>query len=88
MLPLALTTSTFVPSQAAIGAIGVTVFVLPQIVGGVVPALTPFFPGSIFDWAVAVSTGAPASIVTPVAWLVGLGILLVLARKRLTAMDL
>jgi hypothetical protein len=54
----------------------------------VVPALTPFFPGSIFDWAVAVSTGAPASLVTPVAWLVGLGDLFVLARRRLNAIDL
>ena len=85
---VALTAATFVPSQAAVGAIGVAVFVAPQIVGGVVPALTPFFPGSIFDWAIAVSTGAPASFVTPVAWLVGLGVLFVLARKRLNAIDL
>ena len=85
---VALAAATFVHSQAAVGAIGLAVLVAPQIVGGLVPAVTPFFPGTIFDWAVAVSTGAPASIVTPVAWLVGLGILLVLARKRLTAMDL
>ena len=85
---VALAAATFVPSQAAVGAIGLAVFVAPQIVGGVVPALTPFFPGSIFDWAVAVSTGGPASIVTPVAWLVGLAVLFVLARQRLNAMDL
>jgi ABC-2 type transport system permease protein len=85
---VALTAATLVPSQAAVGAIGVAVFVAPQIVGGVLPALTPFFPGSIFDWSVEISTGGPASLVTPVAWLVGLTFLFVLARQRLTAMDL
>jgi ABC-2 type transport system permease protein len=85
---VALTAATFVPSQAAVGAIGVAVFVAPQIVGGIVPALTPFFPGSIFDWAVGISTGDPASVVTPVAWLVGLAVLFVVARQRLDAMDL
>ena len=85
---VALAAATFVPSQAAVGAIGLAVFVAPQIVGGVVPALTPFFPGSIFDWAVAISTGGPASLVTPVAWLVGLAVLFVLAQRRLNAMDM
>jgi hypothetical protein len=85
---VALTAATFVPSQAAVGAIGVAVFVAPQIVGGVVPALTPFFPGSIFDWAVQASTGGEASLVTPIAWLAGLAVLFALARQRLDAMDL
>ena len=85
---VALTAATFVPSQAAVGAIGVAVFVAPQILGGAVPALTPFFPGSIFDWAVGISTGGPASLVTPVAWLIGLAVLFALARQRLNAMDL
>ena len=85
---VALTAATFVPSQAAVGAIGVAIFVAPQIVGGVVPAVTPFFPGSIFDWAVGISTGTPASFVTPIAWLVGLAVLFMLARRRLNGMDL
>jgi len=85
---VALTASTIVPSQAAVGAIGVAIFVAPQIVGGIAPSLTPFFPGSIFNWAIAVSTGGPASLVTPVAWLVGLAALFVVARRRLNAMDL
>ena len=85
---VALAAATFVPSQAAVGAIGMAVLAAPLIVGGVVPALAPFFPGSIFDWAVAISTGGPASPVTPVAWLVGLAVLFGLARRRLNAMDL
>jgi hypothetical protein len=85
---VALAAATYVPSQAAVGAIGVAVFVAPQIVGGVVPAVTPYLPSSIFDWSVQASTGGPASLVTPVAWLVGLAVLFVLARQRLNAMDL
>jgi hypothetical protein len=85
---LALTASTFIRSQAAVGAIGVAVLVAPQIVGGIVPAMTPFFPSSIFAWAVAASTGGPASLVTPFAWVGGLLVLFVLARQRLDAMDL
>ncbi len=85
---VALAAATVVPSQAAVGAIGIAVLAAPLIVGGVVPVLAPFFPGSIFDWSVAISTGGPASLVTPVAWLVGLVVLLVLARWRMNAMDL
>jgi ABC-type transport system involved in multi-copper enzyme maturation permease subunit len=85
---IALTAATFVPSQAGVAAIGLTLFAAPQVVGGVLPSLTPFFPTSIFDWAIQASTGGPASLATPVAWLSGLAILFVLARRRLDAMDL
>jgi hypothetical protein len=85
---IALTAATFVPSQAAVGAIGLALFVAAPIVGGIVPSLTPFFPTSIFDWSIQVSTGGPASLVTPVAWLGGLAVLFVLARNRLNAMEL
>jgi ABC-type transport system involved in multi-copper enzyme maturation permease subunit len=85
---VALTAATFVPSQAAVAAIGLTVFVAPQIIGGIVPALTQFFPSSIFDWAVSASTGSPASLVTPIAWLIGMAVLFVLARQRLNATDM
>jgi ABC-type transport system involved in multi-copper enzyme maturation permease subunit len=85
---VALTAATFVPSQAAVGAIGMAVFAAPLVIGGLVPVLVPFLPGSIFDWAVAVSTGGAASIVTPVAWLAGLAALFAVGRQRLGAMDL
>jgi ABC-2 type transport system permease protein len=85
---IALTAGTLVPSQAAVGAIGMAVFAAPLVIAGIVPALGPFLPGSIFDWAVGFSLGAPASVVTPIAWLVALGGLFALARARLAAMDL
>jgi len=85
---IALAAATVVPSQAAVAAIGLTVFAAPLIIGGVLPMVTPFFPTSILDWSVQVATGSPASLVTPIAWLAGLGVLFAFARQRLNAMDL
>ena len=85
---ITLVASTFVSNQAAVGAIGLFLFILPSIVGGIVPAVTPFFPTSIFGWVVDVSTGGQISIVTPVAWAIGMAVLFVLGRRRLADMDL
>ena len=85
---ITLVASTYVSNQAAVGAIGLVLFILPSIVGGIVPGATPFFPTSIFGWAVEVSTGGPITIVTPVAWAIGMAILFVLGRRRLADMDL
>ena len=85
---ITLALGAIVPSQAAVGAIALALFVTPQIVGGIVPSITPFFPTSIFGWAMEVSAGGPASLVTPVAWLAGMIALFILARNRLNAMEL
>jgi ABC-type transport system involved in multi-copper enzyme maturation permease subunit len=85
---ITLVASTFVSNQAAVGAIGLFLFILPSIVGGIVPATTPFFPTSIFGWVVDVSTGGPISLVTPAAWAIGMAVLFVLGRRRLADMDL
>ena len=85
---VSLAAATYVPSQAAVAAIGVAVLVAPQIVGGLVPGITPFFPSSIYEWAVEAAVGASTSFITPIAWLIGLAVLFVLARRRVEAMDL
>ena len=85
---ITLVASTFVSNQAAVGAIGLFFFILPSIAGGLVPAVTPFFPTSIFGWAIEVSTGGPISFVTPAAWAIGMTVLFVLERRRLAGMDL
>jgi ABC-type transport system involved in multi-copper enzyme maturation permease subunit len=85
---IALAAATIVPNQAAVAAIGLTLLAVPPIVGGILPALSPFFPTSIFDWSVGIATGSPASLVTPLAWLVGMAVLFIVARRRLAAMDL
>jgi hypothetical protein len=69
-------------------SIGVAALAAPPIIGDILPALAPVFPTSIFDWSVQAAIGGPASLVTPVAWLAGLAVLFVLARRRLNAMDL
>ena len=85
---ITLVASTFVSNQAAVGAIGLFFFILPSIAGGLVPAVAPFFPTSIFGWAIEVSTGGPLSLVTPAAWTIGMAFLFVLGRRRLAGMDL
>lgn len=85
---IALTASTLASSQAAVGAIGLGLFLLPSIAGGLLAELPPFFPTSIFSWALSVSLGGPAPIVTPLVWAAGIAGLFVLARHRLRAMDL
>jgi ABC-type transport system involved in multi-copper enzyme maturation permease subunit len=85
---ITLVASTFVSNQAAVGAIGLLLFILPSIAGGVIPAVTPFFPTSIFGWAVDVSTGGSISLVTPAAWAIGMAVLFLLGQRRLADMDL
>ena len=85
---ITLAAGTIVPSQAAVGAIALAVFVAPQVIGGIVPSLTPYFPTSIFGWAIELSAGGSPSLVTPVAWLAGMAALFLIARNRLNAMEL
>ena len=85
---IALVASTYVSNQAAVGAIGLALFILPSIAGGIVPAATPLFPTSIFGWVVDVSTGGALSLVTPAAWAIGMAVLFMLGRRRLADMDL
>ena len=85
---ITVTAATFVSSQAAVGAIGFAAFVLPSILGGIAPGLASFFPTSIFGWALAVATGSPAPVVTPIAWAAAIVGLLLLARWRFSQTDL
>jgi ABC-type transport system involved in multi-copper enzyme maturation permease subunit len=85
---ITLAASTMVSSTAAVAAIGVAALVVATMLGGLVPAIVPLLPTSIFSWVVAVATGGPVSPVTPVAWAAGLALLLVLGRQRLAVMEL
>lgn len=85
---VAIATSTFVTSQSAVGAIGLAVLATPLFLGGLVPSLAPFFPTSIFGWAIDVSVGSSSSLVTPVAWLAAMGALFLVARRRFRGMEL
>ena len=86
--PDAGTASTVVSSTAAVASIGVAALVASTMLGGLVPAIVPVLPTSIFSWVVVVATGGPLSLVTPIAWSLGVTLLLALGRYRLERMEL
>jgi len=85
---ISLAASTVVSSTAAVASIGVAALVASTMLGGLVPAIVPVLPTSIFSWVVVVATGGPLSLVTPIAWSLGVTLLLALGRYRLERMEL
>ena len=71
IIAVVLAVSTVIPNQAAVAAIGFTVFLLPLILVSLVPVdISPFLPTSIVDWAMALMVGASTGFVTPIVWAV------------------
>jgi ABC-2 type transport system permease protein len=69
IIAVVLAVSTVVPNQAAVAAIGFTVFFLPQILVSLVPVdVSPFLPTSIMAWAMGLIVGADTGFVTPIVW--------------------
>jgi ABC-type transport system involved in multi-copper enzyme maturation permease subunit len=76
--------ATVVTGQAAVAAIAMAVFFLPSIFAAILPVdIMPFLPTSILAWSVGLAMGAPVGVVTPVAWAVGLTIIVAFAVWRL-----
>lgn len=86
---IVLAASAFVANQAAVAAIGFGAFFLPSIVVALVPIdIQPFLPTSILPWFVGLATGAPVGFVTPIAWLVSVTGLAVIAGRRMDRVEL
>jgi hypothetical protein len=83
-----LTAGTLVPTQAGVVTIALAVFAVPALLVGVVPVLAALLPTSIYGWVTAAAMGQPVPFVTPVATLVALAAIFVLARNRFAAMEL
>jgi ABC-type transport system involved in multi-copper enzyme maturation permease subunit len=83
-----LTASTFISSQAGVAAIGLAVFFVPDILTGIVPALRPFLPTSIFPWIVGLVGGADVPLITPFAWAIGIGLLVLISSRRMARLEL
>ena len=66
---------TGVKSTAGIAAIGFLVMFLPSGVGALLPIVNEASPTSIGAWAMAIATGAPASILTLGSWIVSMAVL-------------
>jgi ABC-type transport system involved in multi-copper enzyme maturation permease subunit len=84
-----LAAGTLLPSQPAVAAVGFGVLFLVPILGAVVPFdVNPYLPMSILSWAGGLATGAPVSLATPVAWLIGTGALVAFSLHRVARMEL
>jgi len=59
-------------STAGIAGVALAVLLLPQMLGGMVPALAELSPTSIGRWAQAVVSGEPAPLSIPAMWLVSM----------------
>ncbi len=86
---VSLAASTVVNNQAAVTAIGFAVLFLPAVVVALIPVdIEPFLPTSILGWTVGLASGAPVGFITPIAWVVSIGLLGLLAARRMDAMEL
>lgn len=66
---IALATSTVTSNQGAVAAITLAAFVLPTILGSLLPFdIRPFLPTSILEWAVATSIGMDVGVITPLVY--------------------
>ena len=84
-----LAASTFVASQPAVAAVAFAAVFLPSIVNALVPLdIAPFEPTSILAWAIGGAGGASVGFATPVAWLIGLVGLGVIAGRRMERLEL
>ena len=79
-IALTIALGTFIKSAGGIAGIGFAVMLLPTLVAGFVPFVNEISPTSIGIWAIAAATGAPASGLTLVGWLVAMGTLLIGAK--------
>lgn len=83
-----LAAATVVPGQPAVAAIGFLVFALGPVVSGMLPSLAPYLPTSMLTWSVGLGTGASVGWVTPLSWLVGVGLLGAFALDRMRKLEL
>ena len=74
-------------SQAVVVAVGLGVLFVPSILGGIWAPLNDFMPTSIFTWVLQLGAGQVGSPVTPVAWLVSIGLIVAVAARRMQRME-
>lgn len=74
---LTLALGTFVKSTAGIAGIGFLVMFVPQMIGALVPVVAEATPTAIGGWAMAIATGAPASMITLAGFIASMAILVI-----------
>ena len=71
---------TAIKSTAGVAGVAFAVMLVPQVLGGLLPIIGELSPTSIGVWALATAKGDPASVLTPVGWLVSMTIIVVGAK--------
>ena len=84
---IGLAVGAYARSQAVVVAVGLGVLLVPSILSGIWAPLNDFLPTSIFGWVLELGAGKVGSPVTPVAWLVTIGIIVAVAARRMRRME-
>lgn len=85
---LTVAVGTGVKSTVGVAGIAFAVMFIPQVIGGIVPLVSEISPTSIGGWAMQVAKGQPASLLTPVGWLISMAVLVVGAKLAFDRQEL
>ena len=88
IIAVVLAASVVVSNQAAVAAIGLVVFSLPQLLAGLIPVdISPVLPASILSWALSPVMGAEMAVATPIAWAVYVTALVGFASRQMERLE-
>ena len=79
-IALTVALGTAVKSTVGVAGIAFAVMFLPATIGGLVPVVAELSPTNIGSWAMLVAKGQPASMLTPIGWLISMAVLVVGAK--------
>jgi ABC-type transport system involved in multi-copper enzyme maturation permease subunit len=79
-IALTVALGTAVKSTVGVAGIAFAVMFLPATIGGLIPVVAELSPTNIGSWAMLVAKGQPASLLTPIGWLVSMVVLVVGAK--------
>jgi ABC-type transport system involved in multi-copper enzyme maturation permease subunit len=87
VVAISLAAASFLRSQAAVAAVTIAAIFLPDVVAGIVP-IREYLPTSILQWSILFAVGEPVSFWTPVAWAIGVAVLVLIGVRRLERIEL
>ena len=79
-IALTVALGTAVKSTVGVAGIAFAIMFIPQAIGGLLPIVNELSPTSIGGWAMLVAKGQPASMLTPIGWLISMVVLIVGAK--------
>jgi ABC-type transport system involved in multi-copper enzyme maturation permease subunit len=79
-IALTIALGTGLKSTVGIAGVAFAVMFLPQAIGGLLPIVAEVSPTSIGGWALQVAKGEPASMLTPIGWVISMTVLVVGAK--------